>query len=280
MKGVLLHKILKILLIVFCDIFRSPREKYIEQEKSGLKINKTIVSSRKYSSKPYFPLGWKTNGRVQVNSRFCVLHNYQLEQYRTHHNTCNTWMVLTVQARSIFTIASIIGSILTWIVGSAAVMEELSSPSVGSPRRCRLNMGGDCGAGSPGGDVIEYPYVNTPTSKVNSTSGAQLVLFWYSTSGNNMSTLQSQLYFWYSGCTYWYSSGSLLLAPTCQHSKFNFWYYIGTLLLVPTSHMPTLQRQLYFWLYTKSYAVTGVGAKICILVKIVHHGPVKMSWSK
>ena len=102
-------KILKILLLLlFCDIFRSPREKYVEQEKSGLKIAKTIVSSRKYSSKPYFPLGWKTNGRVQVNSRFCVLHNYQLEQYRTHHNTCNTWMVLTVQGRSIFTIASIL----------------------------------------------------------------------------------------------------------------------------------------------------------------------------
>ena len=207
MKGVLLHKILKILLLLlFCDIFRSPREKYVEQEKSGLKIAKTIVSSRKYSSKPYFPLGWKTNGRVQVNSRFCVLHNYQLEQYRTHHNTCNTWMVLTVQARSIFTIASIIGSILTWIVGSAAVMEELSSPSVGSPRRCRLNMGGDCGAGSPGRDASDRVPI-CQHSKVNSTSGT-LVLRWYSTDtllvlcSANVNTPNSTLLL----VLYWYST--------------------------------------------------------------------------
>ena len=141
-----------------------------------------------------------------MNLRFCAL---QLQEYCTHHNTCNTWMVLTVQARSIFTIASIIGSILTWIVGSAAVMEELSSPSVGSPRRCRLNMGGDCGAGSPGGDVIEYPYVNTPKSTL------LLVLNWY-------------------------CSGTLLLVTTCQHSKVDStsgtlvlrWYSTDTLLVL------------------------------------------------
>ena len=218
----MLRKILKILLILFLNISRSLREKYVEQEKSGLKLAKTIVSSRKYSSKPYFPLGWKTNGRVQVNSRFCVLHNYQLEQYRTHHNTCNTWMVLTVQARSIFTIASIIGSILTWIVGSAAVMEELSSPSVGSPRRCRLNMGGDCGAGSPGGDASDRVPI-CQHSKVNSTSGT-LVLRWYSTD-----TLLV-LCFWYPNVN---TPNSTLLLVLYWYSTFGSHFpHANTLLLI------------------------------------------------
>ena len=147
----------------------------------------------------------------------------QLQEYRTHHNTCNTWMVLTVHG-----IASIIETILTWIVGSAAVMEELSSPSVGSPRRCRLNMGGDCGAGSPGGDASDRVPI-CQHSKVNSTSGT-LVLRWYSTD-----TLLV-LCFWYQHANTPKSTLLLVL----------YWYYTGTLLLVPTSHMPTLQRQLYF----------------------------------